>query len=169
MPKTFFDFSEMKIGCLHQNGFTNTVKRNQFKTILVELLTALELFSTYDFEDQAEEVDNCHEVKVEYMKTRIGELLGWKKQEINDLERKQIWQIPFGKEARLFGILKKIRYQGATNSFQALILDPNHKVYRPSSKENFPIIENSICLFTEKDECWEVIKQKKLTKKSKKS
>ena len=28
----------------------------------------------------------------------------------------------------LFGILKKIKYQGVTNSFQALILDPNHKV-----------------------------------------
>jgi hypothetical protein len=72
-----------------------------------------------------------------------------------------------GKEARLFGILKKINYQGATNSFQALLFDPNHKIYRPSSKENFPIIENSVCLFAEKDECREVIKQKNLTKKNK--
>jgi hypothetical protein len=64
--------------------------------------------------------------------------------------------------------LKKIRYQGATNNFQALILDPNHKVYRPSSKETFPIIENSVCLFAEKDECEEVIRQKKLSKKNRK-
>ena len=102
-------------------------------------------------------------------KTRIGELLGWKKQEINDLEREQVWQIPLGKEARLFGILKKMKYRGATNSFRVLLLDPNHKVYRPSSKEIFPVIENSVCLFAEKDECWEVIKQKKLTKKRKRS
>ncbi|CAG8558484.1 5067_t:CDS:2 [Ambispora gerdemannii] len=76
VPKTFFDFSEMIIGCLHQDGFTNTVKRNQFKAILAELLTALELFSTHDFEEKAAEIDNCHQVKAEYMKTRIGELLG---------------------------------------------------------------------------------------------
>ena len=158
----------MIIGCLHQDGFTNTVKRNQFKAILAELLTVFELFSTNDFEEKVAEIDNCHQVKAEYMKTRIGELLGWKTQAVNDLERKQIWQIPLGKEARLFGILKKIRYQGATNSFQALLFDPNHKVYRPSSKETFPIIENSVCLFAEKDECLEVNKQKKLTKKRKK-
>ena len=76
MPKTFFDFSEMIIGCLHQDGFTNTVKKSQFKVVLAELLTALENFSIHDFEELAEEVDNCHEVKVEYTKTRLGELLG---------------------------------------------------------------------------------------------
>jgi len=76
VPKTFFDFSEMIIGCLHQDGFTNTVKRNQFKAILAELLTVFELFSTNDFEEKVAEIDNCHQVKAEYMKTRIGELLG---------------------------------------------------------------------------------------------
>lgn len=156
------------IGCIHQNGFTNTIKESQFKAILAGLLTALETFSTYDFEKIAEETENCHEVKVEVMKTRIGELLGWKKPAINDLERKQVWQIPLSQESRLFGILKKVNYQGATNSFQALIFDPNHKIYRPNSKENFPIIENSVCLFAEKDDCREVIKQKKLTKKKRK-
>jgi hypothetical protein len=76
VPKTFFDFSELTIGCLHQDGFTNTIKKNQCKTILAKLLTALELFSTHDFEAQAEQIDNCHQVKAEYMKTRLGELLG---------------------------------------------------------------------------------------------
>ena len=159
----------MTISCLHQEGFTNTVKKTQFKLLLADLLKATHLFSINDFEELAEQNDNCHEVKNEYLKTRIGNLLGWKRLEINDLERKQIWQIPLGKEARLFGILKKIRYQGATNSFQVLLFDPNHKVYRPSSKASFPIIENSVCLFAEKDECEEVIQQKKLTKKSSKS
>jgi hypothetical protein len=65
--------------------------------------------------------------------------------------------------------LEKIRYQGATNLFQVLILDPNHKIYQPSSKENFPIIEDSICLFAEKDECEEISKQKKLVKKRRNS
>jgi hypothetical protein len=76
VSKSFFDFSEMIIGCLHQDGFTNTIKSSQFKTVLAELLTALETFSTHDFEEIAEETDNCHEVKVEYIKTRLGELLG---------------------------------------------------------------------------------------------
>ena len=52
--------------------------------------------------------------------------------------------------------------------FQVLILDPNHKVYRPSSKEVFPIIENSVCLFAREDECLKVIKQKRLTKSRRK-
>ena len=76
MPKTFFDFSELIIGCVHQDGFTNTVIKNQFKIILAELLNALEIFSTNAFEEQAEKMDNCHEVKAEHMKTRIGKLLG---------------------------------------------------------------------------------------------
>jgi hypothetical protein len=83
------------------------------------------------------------------------------------LERQIVWQIPLGQEARLFGLLQKIRCRGATHLFQALIFDPNHKVYRPSSKETFPIIESSVCIFAEKDECELVIKQKKLVKKRK--
>jgi hypothetical protein len=58
-----------------------------------------------------------------------------------------------------------MRYQGATNLFQVLLFDPNHKVYRPSSKENFPLIEDSICLFTEKEECEEVNNQRRVIKK----
>jgi len=76
VSKTSFDFSEMIVSCLHQDGFTNTVKKSQFKVILAELLTVLETFSAHDFEEIAEEVDNCHEVKSEYMKTRLGKLLG---------------------------------------------------------------------------------------------
>jgi hypothetical protein len=74
--RTFFDFSELIISCLHQDGFTNTIKKNQFKVILAKLLTALETFSTHGFEEIVKEIDNCHEVKSEYTKTRIGELLG---------------------------------------------------------------------------------------------
>jgi hypothetical protein len=164
MPKTLFEFSEMMVSCLHQEEFTNTIKKTQLKTLLAGLLQATHLFSANDFETKAEEINNCHEVKKEYLKTRIGELLGWKRQEINDLERKQVWQIPLGKESRLFGVLKKAKCQGATSIFQVLIFDPNHRVYRASSKENFPIIDNSVCLFTKEDECQEITKQKKKRK-----
>jgi hypothetical protein len=76
MPKTLFEFSQMTISCQHQEGFTNTVKKTQFKPLLVELLKATHLFSIDDFEDKAQNTNNCHEVKAEYMKNRIGELLG---------------------------------------------------------------------------------------------
>ena len=136
--------------------------------MLSELLQMVQIFSANDFRQIAQKIEHCHEVKSEYLKDRIGQLTNWRKQDIKDLERQIVWQIPLGTEARLFGLLQKIKYQGATHLFQVLILDPNHKVYRPSSKENFPIIENSVCLFAKEDECWEVIKQKRLTKRRKK-
>lgn len=165
MPKTFFDFSGLIIGCLHQDGFTNTVKKEEIKTILTELLQMVQIFSANDFHQTAQKIEHCHEVKSEYLKDRIGQLTNLKKRDIKDLERQIVWQIPLGAEARLFGLLQKIRCRGVTHLFQTLILDPNHKVYRPSNKENFPIIANSVCLFAKEDECWEVIRQKKLTKK----
>lgn len=167
MSNTWFDFSEMIINCLHQDGFTNVVKKGEIKVMLAELLQAVQVFGANDFRQIAQEIEHCHEVKSEYLKERIGQLMGWKKRDIKDLERQIVWQIPLGQEARLFGLLQKIRCRGATHLFQALILDPNHKVYRPSSKEEFPILENSVCLFGKKDECEQIIQQKRLIKKRK--
>ncbi|CAG8601765.1 10537_t:CDS:2, partial [Racocetra fulgida] len=124
------------------DSFTNAVKQNQLKAMLGELLQIVQFFGDNDFEEAVGELDNCHEVKPEYMKERIGKLL----------------------ESRLFGVLAKAKYWGATNIFQILLFDPNHNVYRPSSKELFPIIKNSVCLFSEEDECEEVWERKKVAK-----
>src|SRR5947208_1293672 len=103
MTKTFFDFSEMMIGCLHEQGFTNTIKQDKLKAILAELFKTTQFFSSNDFEEAAEELDNCHIVQPEYMKTRLRQLLGWKRRDVSELERKEVWQIPINEEARLFG------------------------------------------------------------------
>lgn len=74
MSKTFFDFSEMIIGCLHQDGFTNTVKKEEVKVMLSELLQMVQIFSANDFRQIAQKIEHCHEVKSEYLKDRIGQL-----------------------------------------------------------------------------------------------
>ncbi|CAG8693909.1 24303_t:CDS:2, partial [Racocetra persica] len=74
--------------------------------------------------------------KSEYMKERVGKLLGWKTKDIEILKRKTVWQIPFSEEPRLFGV-----------------------------KEPFPLIKNSVCLFSEENECEEVRERRKVAKK----
>ncbi|CAG8815436.1 27447_t:CDS:2, partial [Racocetra persica] len=61
---------EMIVDCLHEQGFTNTVKQDKLKAILGELLQIVQFFSDKDFEQAVEQLDNCHEVKSEYMKER---------------------------------------------------------------------------------------------------
>ena len=168
MPRTLFDFSKMFVGCIHTEDFTNAVKREEFKILLANSYMVMQDCSNRDWKEFAENTANCHEVKSEYIKSCIGELIGWKKKEIDDLKRKLVWQIPFSQEARLFGILEKNKPAKNNNLFQTLLFDPNHKTYRKSGKNVLSSLKDLVCLFNEEEECRELVIQKSL-KKSKRN
>ena len=165
MPKTLFDFSEMVVRCVHTRDFTNALKKEEIKIIFANFLVTVHNYSNHNFTELAATERHCHEVKDDYMKARIGKLIGWKSKEIEDLKRKSIWQIPIGEEPRLFGIVKKVKYPHISHIFQVLLFDPNHKTYKKSGKNILAFLTNAVCLFSEDDECWEAAQQKLKLKK----
>lgn len=167
MPKTLFDFSEMFVGCIHTEDFTNAIKKEELKILLANSYMVMQDCGSQDWREFAENTKNCHEIKSEYIKYRIGELIGWKKKGIENLKRKLIWQIPFSQEARLFGIVKKVKYPEISHIFQALLFDPNHRTYRKSGKNVLSSLKDLVCLFNEEDECQEIIVQKASKKRKK--
>ena len=134
MTQTLFDFSDLSVACIHREDFTNAIKKEEIRLMFANFLRVIQFCSGSDWEEFRQEIDHCHEVKQDYLKERIGKLIGWNKKEIAGLERKLIWQIPLGEEARLFGILEKNKPIKHHNLFRALLLDPNHKTYRKSGK-----------------------------------
>ena len=166
MSQTLFDFSNLFVDCIHQEDFTNAIKKEEIKLIFADFLQIVQLCSSQEWKEFAQEIKHCHEVKDEWTKRRIGRLINWNKKEIAELERKLIWQIPLGKEARLFGILEKNKPIKHNNLFRALLLDPNHKTYRKSGKNVLATPKDLVCLFSEEEECREAL-IKKIPKKRK--
>jgi hypothetical protein len=153
MPKTLFDFSEMVVKCIHTEDFTNALKVKEIKVTFANLLITVHDYGKHSFSELAATEQHCHEVKDDYMKARIGKLIGYKTKKIENLKRKSVWQIPIGKEPRLFGIVKKVKYPDISHIFQVLLFDPNHKTYRKSSKNVLATLTDAVCLFNESDEC----------------
>jgi len=167
MPKTLFDFSELSVNCIHTEDFTNAVKKEEIKLILANFLQIIQFCGENDWEEFQQEVEHCHEVRKDYTKERMGELIGWKNKDIEELKRKRVWQIPISEEARLFGILEKNKPTKNNNLFQALLFDPNHKTYRKSGKNVLASLKDLVCLFSKDDECQEIIVQKASKKRRK--
>lgn len=165
MRKTLFDFSELSVECIHAGDFTNAIEKAEVKSIFANFLRIIQLCSESDWEEFQREIEHCHEVKQDYLKTRIGKLMGWNKKEINELERKLVWQIPIGEEARLFGILEKNKPTKNNNLFITLLFDPNHKTYRKSGKNTLASLKGLVCLFSQNEKCEEAIDQKFSRKK----
>ena len=165
MPKTLFDFSELAVDCIHTEDFTNAVKKEEIKLIFANFLQIVQFCGENDWEEFQEEIEHCHEVRQDYTKNRIGKLIGWNKKDIAELERKRVWQIPLGEEARLFGILEKNKPTKNNSLFRFLLFDPNHKTYRKSGKNVLSSLKDLVCLFSEDEECQEVITQKIAKKK----
>ena len=153
MPKTLFDFSELSVSCIHTKDFTNAIKKEEIRLMFANFFRVVQFCSANDWEEFCQEIDHCHEVKQDRLKERIGKLIGWNKKEIAGLERKLIWQIPLGEEARLFGILEKKKPIKPNNLFRALLLDPNHKTYRKSGKNVLVNLKNLVCLFSTEERC----------------
>ena len=168
MPKTLFDFSEMFVGCIHTEDFTNAIKREEIKLLLANSFIVMQDCGSKEWKEFEENTDNCHEVKNEYIKSRIGKLIGWNKKDIAELERKLVWQIPLSQEARLFGILEKNKPTKNNNLFQTLLFDPNHKTYRKSGKNVLSSLKDLVCLFSKDEECRELIFQKSIKKNRRK-
>ena len=76
MRKTLFDFSDLFIGCIHIEDFTNAVKREEIKLMFANFLQIIQFCSENDWEEFQQEIEHCHEVKRDYTKERIGELIG---------------------------------------------------------------------------------------------
>lgn len=155
MSKTLFDFSEMVVECVRTEDFTNSVKEDKFKLILANFLITVQNYSQRNLVEMTKVDKHCHEIKKDYLKLRIGKLINWKDKEIEELRRKLIWQIPIGEEARLFGIIKKVKYPNISHIFQVLLFDPNHKTYRKGGKNVLVSLKNTICLFNQDDECFD--------------
>jgi len=153
MPKTLFDFSELSVACIHTQDFTNAIKKEEIRLMFANFLRIVQFCSSQQWKVFVQEIKHCHEVKDEWTKRRIGKLIGWNKKEIAELERKLIWQIPLGEEARLFGILEKNKPIKPNNLFRALLLDPNHKTYRKSGKNVLVNLKNLVCLFSAEERC----------------
>jgi hypothetical protein len=49
MAKTFFDFSEMVVECIHAEDFTNALKEEETKTTLANFLITVKDYSQYSF------------------------------------------------------------------------------------------------------------------------
>ncbi len=164
MTQTLFDFSDLFVGCIHTKVFTNAINQEEIRLIFANFLSVVKYCSKNDWEKFQQEIRHCHEVKKDHLKTRIGKLINWKKKDIDELERKLIWQIPLGEKARLFGILEKNKPIKNNNLFRALLFEPNHKTYRKSGKNILSSLKDLVCLFSEEEECSE-ISQPKLRRK----
>ena len=160
MSKTLFDFSEMFVGCIHTEDFTNAIKREEAKVLLANSFIVMQDCGSKSWEEFEEETDNCHEAKSEYIKSRIGKLINCNKRYIEELKRKHVLQIPLSQAARLFGILEKNKPTKNNNLFKVLLFDPNHKTYRRGGKNVLANLKDLVCLFSGEDECEEVIVRK---------
>ena len=157
----------MAVKCIHTEDFTNALKAEEIKIILANFLITFHHYSNHSFTELAKNQPHCHEVKNDYLKSRIGKLIGWNTKEIEDLKRKSVWQIPIGEEPRLFGIVKKVKYPNISHIFQVLLFDPNHKTYQRSGKNVLASLTDTVCLFNADDKCWEAAQQKPATRKRK--
>jgi hypothetical protein len=48
MPKTLFDFSEIFVGCIHTEDFTNSIKRGEIKVLLANSFIVMQNCSSKD-------------------------------------------------------------------------------------------------------------------------
>ena len=48
MPKTFFDFSELAVDCIHTEDFTNAVKKEEIKLIFANFLQIIKFCGEND-------------------------------------------------------------------------------------------------------------------------
>jgi|SRR6185312_5124425 len=157
MTKIIPDFSEVIIYCIHSSEFTNAILKNSnYKALIFSFFQLFRLSCRSDLKTLLEE-EHFHIVNSSIIREKIAKLANNKY-----LAEERIFQMPLGKEPRLYGYLEKIKHT-EIYLFKVLLFDPNHLVY---PKGKMPNPKNLTCLFNEED-CIKLIKLQKSSKKLK--
>lgn len=157
MPKIVPDFSEAITYCIHNTEFTNAIlKNNDCRVLIANFFHLFRLSCNSDLKTLLEE-EHFHIVNSSNIRQKIAKLVNNKY-----ISEERIFQMPLGKEPRLYGYLEKVKYTDIY-LFKVLLFDPNHLVY---PKGKMPNPKNLTCLFNEED-CIKLIKLQQSSKKFK--